>query len=126
MVVIAKNMQTPVDDETIDLIFQGHLITDSLFPCAAYGNVHLAPYVLIRRLLIVQCERQNVRCSIQMAILMIQLPDEGVVDEDDSHGRMAPTFSPEHPTGNARDPRFCNINVRQRGFDMYRLKGTVK
>ena len=126
MVVIAKKMQTPVNDEAIDLIVQGHMITDSLFPRTVYGNVHFSRNVTVRRFSGVQYERQNVRCSIQMAILMIQLPDVGVIDEYDRRSRMAPTFTPEHPTGNVRDLRFWNIKLRQRGFDMYRHRYTVR
>lgn len=86
-----------MDHEPVQLVDQGHVMTGGLFPGPVDGYVYVAQGFPFGSGIVVHTEGQHVRRAIQMAVLVIQLPDIGVIDQYHGHGRMVPAFAPEYP-----------------------------
>ena len=107
-----------MNHEPMQLVVQGHMITVGLVPCPVDGNVHVAQCFPAGPGTVVQVERQHVRRAIQLAILVIQLPDIGVIDQYHGHGRMVSAFAPKYPA-NSTAKRLARYIERGQGrFDI--------
>lgn len=97
MVVISQQVQAPMDHEPVQLVVQGHVMTGGLVPGPVDGYINVAQGFPFGSGIVVHSERKHVRRAIQMAVLVIQLPDIEVIDQYHGHGPTIPAFAPEYP-----------------------------
>ena len=86
-----------MDHEPVQFVFQGNVIAGGLVTGPVDGHVNVAQGFPFGTGIVVHSERQHVRRAIQMAVLLIQRPDIGVIDQCHGHGRTIPAFTPEYP-----------------------------
>ena len=107
-----------MDHEPMQLVVQGHMITVGLVPGPVDGDVHVSQGFLFRPGFVVHFERQHVRCAIQMAVPVIQLPDIGVIDQYNGHGRMVSALAPKYPASCTPKRLAPNVWRGQHGLDI--------
>jgi len=118
VVVISQQVQAPMDDKPVQFVVHGHVMTGGLVPGPVDGYVNVAQGFPFGSGIVVHSERQHVRRAIQMAVLVIQLPDIGVIDQHHGHGRTIPAFTPEYPADCGPQRLARNVRRGQDGLDL--------